>query len=215
MDPFELDDGAYVLGALSPQEHSAFEAHLSGCAQCRERVRRAREASSLLERLRLVDLLTVAPPPPLHGGLSSAAGRRRTRRRLALGVGGLAAAAVVAFGALVVPALVQDDGPTVRAMTPLVDTPVRASAALAPRSWGTEIEIDCEYDDSVPTTLPERLEYAVRVVARDGAQQTLGTWAISRGDTATYRTGTSLARDEIGSVEVVTTKGRAILSLSE
>ncbi|NHC16656.1 hypothetical protein G9H71_23020, partial [Motilibacter sp. E257] len=75
------------------------------------------------------------------------------------------------------------------------------------------IEVDCEYR-TVPSDLPDRLVYAVRVVAKDGSQQTLGTWAIERGDTTTYTTGTALARDEISAVEVVTTSGRAILTLS-
>ena len=37
-DPFEYDDAAYVLGALSPEEHAAFEEHLLTCAECRARV---------------------------------------------------------------------------------------------------------------------------------------------------------------------------------
>src|ERR1700738_1996068 len=35
---FTFDDGAYVLGALSPAERAAFERHLPGCASCRESV---------------------------------------------------------------------------------------------------------------------------------------------------------------------------------
>ena len=41
-DPFEFDDAAYVLGALAPDEHAAFEAHLATCAACRDRVRELR-----------------------------------------------------------------------------------------------------------------------------------------------------------------------------
>ncbi|MGH3348437.1 MAG: anti-sigma factor family protein, partial [Nocardioides sp.] len=31
---FAHDDGAYVLGALSPAERVAFKQHLAGCAEC-------------------------------------------------------------------------------------------------------------------------------------------------------------------------------------
>ncbi|MGH3682538.1 MAG: anti-sigma factor family protein, partial [Natronosporangium sp.] len=31
---FSHSDGAYVLGALSPAERTAYEAHLTGCEQC-------------------------------------------------------------------------------------------------------------------------------------------------------------------------------------
>ncbi len=35
----EHDDGAYVLGALSPAERTAYERHLATCSFCREAVR--------------------------------------------------------------------------------------------------------------------------------------------------------------------------------
>ena len=34
----EHDDGAYVLGALSPAERAAYERHLATCSFCREAV---------------------------------------------------------------------------------------------------------------------------------------------------------------------------------
>ena len=36
---FGYDDGAYVLGALSPADRKAFEDHLSTCADCQQSVR--------------------------------------------------------------------------------------------------------------------------------------------------------------------------------
>ncbi|WP_166283354.1 zf-HC2 domain-containing protein, partial [Motilibacter deserti] len=141
-DPFELDDGAYVLGALSASERAAFETHLLTCADCRERVRQARAASSMLDGLRVSDLVAPAPPPAATS--SAPTGTGRTRRAL-LALGGLAAAAVVAFGAVAVASFVDGGSPATTAMTPLVDTPVRAAAALVPKRWGTEIEVDCEY----------------------------------------------------------------------
>ena len=34
--PYELDDGAYILGALAPANRAEFERHLPGCAPCRD-----------------------------------------------------------------------------------------------------------------------------------------------------------------------------------
>ena len=36
MDRYASWDAAYVLGALSPDERSEFEAHLAGCPACAE-----------------------------------------------------------------------------------------------------------------------------------------------------------------------------------
>ena len=36
-DPFEYDDAAYVLGALSHEGRIAYEEHLQGCARCTAR----------------------------------------------------------------------------------------------------------------------------------------------------------------------------------
>lgn len=57
--------GAYLLGALSAAERSAFEQHLAGCADCREELERLRPAAELLPRS--VD--RVEPPPSLKASL--------------------------------------------------------------------------------------------------------------------------------------------------
>src|SRR5262245_49866304 len=68
----EHDDGAYVLGALSPAERAAYERHLSTCSFCREAVADIAVLPGLLGRLdpadfaKLLDptLTQPAPPPP-------------------------------------------------------------------------------------------------------------------------------------------------------
>jgi hypothetical protein len=45
------DDGAYVLGALSPSERAAYERHMSDCAACREAVAEIAVLPGLLGRL--------------------------------------------------------------------------------------------------------------------------------------------------------------------
>jgi anti-sigma-K factor RskA len=74
--------GAYVLGALPPEELDAFQAHLRDCPQCRRDVDELRVAADALP----VSVAPVAPPPALKGRimavveseaeLLAAAGRR-------------------------------------------------------------------------------------------------------------------------------------------
>jgi anti-sigma factor RsiW len=59
------DVGAYLLGALPDAERAAFEAHLEGCAECREEVERLRPAAELLPR----SVEQVEPPPSLKRSL--------------------------------------------------------------------------------------------------------------------------------------------------
>jgi anti-sigma-K factor RskA len=74
--------GAYLLGALPPDELDAFEAHLRDCPQCRSDVEELRVAADALP----VSVAPVAPPPALkdrimavvesEAELLAAAGRR-------------------------------------------------------------------------------------------------------------------------------------------
>jgi anti-sigma-K factor RskA len=74
--------GAYLLGALPPDEAEAFEAHLRDCPECRQDVEELRVAADALP----VSVAPVAPPPALkqrimavvesEAELLEAAGRR-------------------------------------------------------------------------------------------------------------------------------------------
>ncbi len=61
----EHDDGAYVLGALSPAERVAYERHLATCSFCREAVADIAVLPGLLGRLDATDferLMSTTPP---------------------------------------------------------------------------------------------------------------------------------------------------------
>ena len=61
------DDGAYVLGALSPAERAAYERHLSTCSACREAVAEIAVLPGLLGRLDeagLERVLSMGPSQP-------------------------------------------------------------------------------------------------------------------------------------------------------
>jgi anti-sigma factor RsiW len=62
------DVGAFVLGALEPAEHAAFEQHLAGCPECRDEVEQLRLAVDALPR----SVEPFAAPPSLKRALMAA-----------------------------------------------------------------------------------------------------------------------------------------------
>lgn len=89
--PYAHDDGAYVLGALSPADRAAFEAHLPGCPSCREAVASLAVLPGLLGRLTADEADAVhaeagvvagrVPPEVLPRVLAAAAAQRRRELR--------------------------------------------------------------------------------------------------------------------------------------
>jgi hypothetical protein len=96
--PHLHDDGAYILGALSPVERVRFERHLATCAACRTAVAELAVLPALLGRVTLSDLrlpeegstqppaesAESAPPPydVLAGLVDAAQAQRRRDRRV-------------------------------------------------------------------------------------------------------------------------------------
>ncbi len=72
-DPFYDDSAAYVLGALTGEEHERFTVHLEGCSDCREEVARLQVAADALP---LAAPQMTAPP--------------ELKRRVMVAVGGVA-----------------------------------------------------------------------------------------------------------------------------
>jgi anti-sigma-K factor RskA len=68
------DVGAYLLGALTDEERSAFELHVGGCAECREELERLRPAALALPR----SVEPLVAPPRLKTALLDAV-REETR----------------------------------------------------------------------------------------------------------------------------------------
>ena len=91
----EHEDGAYVLGALSPEDRVAFERHLPGCPECAQSVRELAGLPGLLARVPVEILDPDKLPMPVPETLLPALVRqvRQSQRRRTWITGGLVAAA--------------------------------------------------------------------------------------------------------------------------
>lgn len=213
-DPFEHDDGAYVLGALSPADRAAFEAHLQTCGSCTARVAEIADLPRLLEGITPDALADPGPvPDTLLPRLVREIGAARRRRAMSAVAGALVAAclaAVITFFVADRPA--SAPAPATAAGEPMqqvIPTPVHARVALAGEAWGTRITLHCRYDEQGGAA------FAYRMVAvdRDHSRYVLGGWRIRGGQNITYVAGAPVAPDDISAVLVTTTTGTPILRL--
>ncbi len=218
-DPFEYDDAAYVLGMLSEPEREAFQAHLATCDACATRVNLLAATPILLADITAADLAEpdttpdmLLPDTLLPGLLRHAAAARRRQRWLTSGLSALAAACLIALAVAVWPSAPASDTPRPQAMTALAASPVRATAALADRKWGTEIDLDCYYTGQANASAARRT-YGLRLIDRKGATHDLGTWTLAPGTETTFTSGTALSRSEISSVQITLPNGTPILHL--
>ncbi len=217
-DPYARLDAAYLLGVLDADERLAYEAHLAICRRCRASLA---EISPIPPLLAGLDESVFAAPPEaaatsvpdtLLPRLLQAAGRERARRRrLMAGLVLIAAACAIALLVIVLPS--SSGGPKLepRAMAALVVTPVGATIALQPRSWGTEIHLTCWYPLGAAEPPSDRYELVAH--GPDGATYDLGSWRLAPGRRVIFTSGTALTETQIKDLQITQPNGRAILAL--
>ena len=140
--------GAYALGQLDPGERAATEAHLDGCAECREELRALAPVAVALSRADPERVHEAPTPPPDLGERIAriAAGERRSRRRarlrLGFGLGGATAAVAAAAIALAI-FTGGSEGPAQAEAVAFRSLPPGASAqvTLTPSPWGSEVAV--------------------------------------------------------------------------
>jgi hypothetical protein len=238
---YEHDDGAYVLGALSPEERVAFERHLPGCPECAQSVRELAGLPGLLARVPVEILDPETLPMPVPDTLLPALVRevRRSHRRRAWITAGLvAAAATIAIGAVGVSALRGDDeappsaapttsttaptatptaGPTTAApvlMTPVGSEPISGWLSLTQVGWGTRLDLECSYaQESDSYQDPSWSTYTMYVQTVDGRTERVASWKAVPGKTMRLSAATASDVEDIANVEVRTAGGGTVLEL--
>lgn len=218
------DDGAYVLGALSPSERAAYEHHLSGCPSCRQAVAEVAVLPGLLGRLDPAGFEQISDPPsagPRLTTLVSAAGqaRRRGRRMRRFQTAGAALAAaglaiVVGFGVGWVGAGGTPEtapGSQLTAMQPVASQiPIHAEVGLRSAGAGTEVTMRCWWEPTNPDGNP--MSFELVAYDRDGAKQQVGSWAVSPGAEIVFTGATRFEQNQLERLELVRADGAAILT---
>ena len=214
-DPFATWDGAYVLGALSPQDRAAYEEHLRSCEDCARAVGELAGLPGLLSQASPEALASVEaepPPPELLAGLLERVGRARRRRMLATVCA--TAVALAACLALVLTNVLGGTGtvqreqpPAAVPMSPVGGAPARANVILTDTDWGTQVQMECAYLGEGGG------DYVLVALDEEGESWRLASWYAVPDDTATLRFGTTLRRTDIRTLEVQTPDGIGVLRL--
>ena len=185
--------GAYVLGALDPQERQRFEEHLDRCPLCAAELAEFAALPGLLDTLGPEDLQPVAvtPSPELFDRVAAAARPRpaRTRRWLLIAA---AVLAVLGAGAGVVVWATGSDSQTVTATA----GPVRATVVATEASDGSSLDV------RVAGLQPGE---TCRIVAvdEDGGRHAAGQWPASAEGDGQWRGWTDVDRGDLHEVVLV------------
>ncbi|MDQ4488960.1 zf-HC2 domain-containing protein [Sinomonas sp. ASV486] len=229
-----LDLGAYVLGALSPDEARAVEVHLAACVHCRAELASLETLPALLDAVPLARAGEIAHddarspdyalgPAGAPRELLARVARRR-RARSAVWAGSLAAAAAgffaagIAAGPVVGTALGGGPAPSARpsatapapaqTLTLASESGAQVDLALVRKGWGTELDLTCH-------GMPNGGVFTVWVVGADGSSQQAASWSSAGYASRAVLTGaTSIQLASIRTVEIRDAAQQTIASTS-
>lgn len=166
--------------------------------------------------------VAAAVPETLLPGLLARAARRERRRKLMLGgIGGIAAAAVIALAVVLGtglsrPSPAPEVAGQVLTMRSMDGGALQATATVTGKPWGTAITLHCHYEGgdwpgsgSSPYGRPV---YVLQVTDTDGSVHDLGSWGVSSNRDTVFTGGTALPPDKIGRIEVLGTDGTPVLT---
>lgn len=204
--------GAYLLGALDPAERAELDAHLTGCAACREELASFAALPALMSRVPLQEVTSGAPTPPptlLPRVLSAVAQERdrgtRRLRRWQVAAAALAAAATVAALLVLAPSLTAR-GPAPRPLVAMEGVSASGQLTLESRPWGTAIHL--RFDD-----LPPAASYTAWVFDEAGVRSAVATWGPTPDGTAELTGATALTAVAVRALTVSTADGRSLFTL--
>jgi hypothetical protein len=206
--PHAFDDGAYVLGALSPVERAAYEEHLAQCDECRASVARMAPLPGLLRR---VDPDAIAEETSTPGRLprliAAVAGQRRRQarwRRWRVAGAAAAAALTAVIATVVVAGALEGGAPDSEQMEPVAASVVVSGwVGLTDTDAGTEVWLRCTYprvDD--PGYGDEPRVFRLIAVSDHGAHEQVGSWLAGPDDTVTVTGVTRFTSGELLRLEL-------------
>jgi anti-sigma factor RsiW len=194
--------GAYVLGALEPDERAHLEQHLRNCPTCAAELAEFQALPRLLDRVRPEDLqpVAVAPSEGMFDRLSAAAAPTpRIRAR----TWALVAAAVLAVAGLGVGVTVWATGSADQTVTASAGA-VRATVTASTVGDGSALVV------SVAGMRAGETCHLV-VVDTAGARHAAGVWSASAAGDGTWRGWADVDRDHLSAVVLVGDGGRELV----
>jgi anti-sigma factor RsiW len=204
-DPDATDLGAYVLGALEPDEARRVEAHIHRCPDCAAELSEFASLPALLQQVRPEDLepVAVAPSPDLFARTAAAAagtGRPRSLRTRALGLVAAVVLAVLGVGAAVA---VWGTGSGERSASASAGQ-VRAVVTASPGEDGVALDV------SVAGLHPGEVCHLV-AVDRDGNRHSAGEWPTSDAGDGRWVGWADIDSTALVAVSVVGDDGRELV----
>jgi hypothetical protein len=185
--------GAYVLGALEPDERRRFEEHLEHCAFCTAELAEFATIPSLLDQVRPEDLepVAVTPSAGLFERVSAAARATQPRRRPRWLLAAAAALVLLAGAAGAVVWATNQGSDTVTASS----GPVQVTLAATGADDGTA------FDVTVAGLHPGEI---CRIVAvdEDGKHYPAGEWNVSEEGGGQWDSWADVPRDDLSEVVI-------------
>ncbi len=207
--------GSYVMGSLDPADRAMVDAHLIGCAPCREELASYAALPGLMSRLSVAQVRRpdpAVPPAVLERTLAAVARERggqviqlRRWRRAAV----LSAAAAVVTGLVLGATLLEGGGTTSAQSVPLVaaaGVSASGSASLDAKPWGTSVTLQL-------SGLPQGDGFTAWVTASDGRRSIAATWSPTGDGRAAVTGAAAVAGLEVAAVNVVQGE-RTLLTLT-
>jgi anti-sigma factor RsiW len=200
--------GAYLVGSLDSRERASVEAHLAGCAQCREELASLAPLPGLMSRITLDE--AISGPPPVDDAmlerLLAAASTERNVARHRRWLAG-AAAAVVLVGTPLAGIAVYQSATATHWHTAVASAGrLHMRVEMAPASNGTALTL------SLSGVNPE--EHCELVAVSDtGASEVASSWVASYSGTAVIRGTTAISYKHIKTLLIRTFAGKTLVSV--
>jgi hypothetical protein len=215
-DRYSEWDAAYVLGSLSASDRREFERHLGECASCADAVAELAGLPGLLSKVPAASAVRLMDETQFESSVPSTllprmvrSARRRRRRGLVATAAAAAVAAAVAAVLLItmvlpVGGLLNPQASAAISLASVTPNPLNATVRLVEESWGTRLEMNCQYAASghppYASSAPHR--YSMWVTDAAGTSTEVATWSAGPGETAEPAGTTSLAFDQIKTVDI-------------